>query len=163
MMTAKVFTQVVRTPSGCLEWTGARAKSGYGSVRLPVNRFESAHRIAYRAAYGSIPDGMVVMHKCDNPPCMEPTHLTLGTHADNALDMVRKGRARPGEPRRGPDWLPPRFSVEQVESLRAEYAEGGITYERMAEREGVSTVTIARLVRGDSYRHEGNTKKARRA
>lgn len=80
--------------NGCREWTGARNDSGYGMVALPGKRIDRAHRVAWELTYGAIPDGLVVRHYvCDNPPCAEPTHLLLGTHADNVADRQRsKGR-----------------------------------------------------------------------
>ena len=69
------------TASGCIEWTGNRTTGGYGSMRWngpPV----PTHRIAWQLEHGSIPDGMWVLHKCDNPPCFNPEHLFLGTHKD---------------------------------------------------------------------------------
>ena len=76
---------------GCREWTGKRARNGYGHVgwrRLSMG----AHRLAWILTHGPIPDGLWVLHHCDNPPCCEPTHLFLGTAADNSADCEAKGR-----------------------------------------------------------------------
>lgn len=78
-------------PNGCWEWSGTRNDAGYG--RLWINgRSEQAHRVAFRMAKGEIPEGMLVCHKCDNPPCIRPKHLFIGTYKDNLDDMMRKGR-----------------------------------------------------------------------
>jgi len=80
----------------CLVWSGARVKGGYGLFRMVVGgvRIDIAtHRFAWELAFGPIPEGMLVCHKCDNPPCCRPDHLFLGTHADNAVDRFAKGRA----------------------------------------------------------------------
>ena len=81
-----------RRPSGCLEWTGGRARGGYGSIYVN-GVMVPAHRLAWELAYGPIPDGEVIRHfVCDNPPCCDVTHLRPGTHADNSADMVAHNR-----------------------------------------------------------------------
>lgn len=76
---------------GCWEWTGTRVEFGYGQIIRDGRRLR-AHRVAYEIAYGPIPDGLVVRHKCDNPPCVRPDHLELGTRADNNQDRENRGR-----------------------------------------------------------------------
>lgn len=78
------------TSDGCWEFNGARS-AGYG--RLWLNgRMRTAHRTAYEAWVGPVSDKQVVMHSCDNPPCINPAHLRAGTQADNLADMTAKGR-----------------------------------------------------------------------
>lgn len=86
---------VTVTPEGCHEWRGARRAGGYGAVSVAVRQTDYAHRVAWQLAFGPIPDGMFVCHRCDNPPCCNPEHLFLGTNADNMRDMVAKGREQP--------------------------------------------------------------------
>lgn len=81
-------------PEGCWEWTGATiGHMGYGWMRFD-GRSQLAHRVSWLVYQGEIPDGMQVMHTCDNPVCVRPDHLCLGTNADNQADMVAKGRNR---------------------------------------------------------------------
>jgi hypothetical protein len=82
-----------RTAHGgeCWEWRGARSADGYGQRRIG-GKLLYLHRLAYEWAAGAIPAGMLVCHRCDNPPCCNPDHLFLGSRADNARDMCRKGR-----------------------------------------------------------------------
>jgi len=75
----------------CIEWTGGRFAGGYGYVQLG-GRSLRAHRVEWERHYGPIPAGMVVCHRCDNPPCINVEHLFLGTMQDNMTDMVSKGR-----------------------------------------------------------------------
>jgi hypothetical protein len=88
-------------PEGCWVWTGAAYREGYGSVKdHATRRTRRAHRVAWEIAHGDIPNGLWVLHKCDNPPCVNPAHLFLGTHADNMVDKFAKGRAVCGEQNR---------------------------------------------------------------
>lgn len=81
------------TPTGCWEFTGGRSGSGYGVISQ-AGKSLLAHRVSYELHKGPIPDGMVVMHSCDNPPCINPAHLSTGTAGDNNRDRSRKGRSR---------------------------------------------------------------------
>lgn len=86
------------TDSGCWEWRGTRNGDGYGSVSLGKRGTATlVHRLAYLTWIGPIATGFVVRHRCDNPPCMNPAHLMLGTKADNSRDMVARGRSTAGE------------------------------------------------------------------
>jgi len=80
-----------RTSTGCLEWTGWRTATGYG-VRAFRGRGQNTHRLMYMAVIGAIPDGMQILHSCDNPPCMNPRHLSLGTGQKNMQESVERGR-----------------------------------------------------------------------
>jgi len=77
--------------SGCMEWSGTRTDRGYGVVRIRHRQWR-AHRLAWTAFNGPIPNGLFVCHKCDNPPCCNPEHLFVGTPQDNVTDAVKKGR-----------------------------------------------------------------------
>ena len=81
------------TKGGCWIWKGSTACGGYGCFTLPGCISARAHRVSWELCYGDIPDDMNVLHKCDNPPCVNPEHLWLGTPSDNRMDSVRKGRA----------------------------------------------------------------------
>ena len=90
----RLFWSKVDVGLGCWEWSRERNDRGYGVTFVSSGRTLYAHRVAYALTQGPIPAGMVVMHSCDNPPCCNPSHLNLGTHAENAQDMYHKGRWR---------------------------------------------------------------------
>lgn len=88
------FWMKVRKTKRCWLWSGAEHDFGYGRLNKPGrgNGYIHAHRFAWTLAYGSIPNDMCVCHRCDNPRCVRPSHLFLGTLSDNTLDMIAKGR-----------------------------------------------------------------------
>lgn len=86
---------IINKETGCWEWTGGMRPNGYGVVVLGIKYLPAsirAHRFSWMAFNGEIPDGLFVLHKCDNRKCINPNHLFLGTHKDNAEDRERKGR-----------------------------------------------------------------------
>lgn len=86
------FWEKVQKTDSCWLWTGGSVPRGYGRFLWPDGRKGYAHRFSYELANGPVPDGLWVLHCCDNPPCVRPDHLWLGTHADNMHDMAAKGR-----------------------------------------------------------------------
>ena len=87
----KLHARTEIDPSGCHIWRGSRTAGGYG--RISFNGREMyAHRLAAAEAFGMFDQRLVVLHECDNPPCVNPEHLRLGTQADNIRDMAAKGR-----------------------------------------------------------------------
>lgn len=91
---ASFWTQVQKRPDGCWVWTGACSSNGYGAFWADGRQI-SAHRFSYQSFFGAIPrDKPVIMHMCDNPPCVRPEHLRAGTAVENTADMMAKGRAK---------------------------------------------------------------------
>lgn len=87
------FWARVKTTDGCWLWVGNRGREGYGSIWVH-GRAVRVHRFSWELHYGTIPHGMYVCHRCDNPSCVNPLHLFLGTHLDNMRDKMSKGRWR---------------------------------------------------------------------
>ncbi len=92
----KRFWAAVLKTNTCWLWQNVLDKDGYGKINYPGPKagYERAHRYSWELHYGSIPEGMQVLHNCDNPLCVNPGHLFLGTNVDNAADRVSKGRNR---------------------------------------------------------------------
>lgn len=107
----------------CWPFMGARNQGGYGSFSSPSyqkTRNIGAHRFAYQLFVGSIPEGLFVLHRCDNPPCCNPKHLFLGTNRDNIVDSIKKGRKIPA-PLKGSRHWNARLTNEQVVEIRTSY------------------------------------------
>jgi hypothetical protein len=95
-ISARFWRKVQKSDEGCWIWLSSLNSKGYGRFRDPLEPRKSkrvfAHRYSWQQTNGSIPDGMLVLHTCDNPKCVRPDHLFLGTHKDNAIDKMIKGR-----------------------------------------------------------------------
>lgn len=95
------FVEPMTEGNGCWEWSGGLSNPGYGKLEVPIApckpRAILAHRLSYEMHYGNIPDASFVLHRCDNPSCVNPKHLFLGSQGDNVRDCVAKGRNRNGD------------------------------------------------------------------
>lgn len=89
----RLINHSAKLSNGCLIWTGVKSRKGYGVLKYEGGR-QQAHRISWIAFYGSIPNDMCVLHRCDNPACFNINHLFLGTRGDNNRDRHAKGRSR---------------------------------------------------------------------
>ncbi len=154
------FWSKVDRNGDCWEWKASRTAAGYGRFGVSRRVWEFAHRVAWRLTHGEIPAGAFVCHRCDNPACVRPEHLFLGSPADNSADMKQKGRGKgnphPG-PRKGMKRLGARkLSDAQIQEIRALYGAKQVTQKELALRYGVSQPLISLVVRGESYM-EGET------
>jgi hypothetical protein len=136
--------------NGCWLWRGCVMDCGYGQIGEggQFGRVRLAHRVAWELAHGPIPDGLMVLHRCDVRRCVNPAHLFLGTAADNSKDMVIKGRSFVGE--RQPN---ARLTDAAVQEMRALHATGMATFTELARRFGVSRRTATDAIRGVAWRH----------
>ena len=161
---AYFWTKVsVHGPEDCWEWQGGRLSQGYGRYWVGT-RDVLAHVFAWEVTKGPVPDGLCVLHRCDNPPCCNPAHLFIGTRADNNADKIAKGRERWNPSRGDAHWTrrnpgaqrgernpTAKLTDEQADEIRALYAAGDISQRALGERFGVCQPVISRIVRGTGY------------
>jgi hypothetical protein len=144
----------INPDTGCHEWTGSRNKVGYGRFSIVIRKMGikktwMAHRLSYFVFVGDIPDGLFVLHRCDNPCCVNVDHLFLGTHQDNMDDRTMKGRTNHLYGSKNP---PSKLTEETVKSLRREKRKRGFIKQK-AEELGVNRSTIARALKGYLWQH----------
>ena len=146
------------TNKDCWDWGGAVGINGYGRISRGdgTGKDSFAHRVSWEIHCGPIPEGMYVLHKCDNPSCVNPAHLFLGTMADNAKDKVRKGRSTFGEKN-----INAKLTEKEVIEIRQLYATGEYTHEKLSEQFGVSRVMIGYIVKGRNWKHVHKKKDAK--
>lgn len=144
-------------PDGCWLWTGATKPTGYGNFGVS-GRTVTAHRFAYEQFVGVIGDGLCVLHHCDNPSCVNPEHLFLGTQGDNMRDMTRKGRntsqTHPERQHHGEHHHWTKLTTAQAHEIRRRYAAGGVSQPQLGKEFNVRHSTIGAIVRGENRRHE---------
>ena len=134
-------------PNACWEWQGYKLPKGYGEVSFKGKLFR-AHRLAYEFGIGPIPEGKLVLHKCDNPSCCNPKHLYLGTYLDNARDCIQRGRRREPD-RRGSKNGRARFTEEQIPDIRNDSRSRKV----IADDYGVTLATISDIKASRTWRH----------
>ncbi len=132
----------------CAEWTGAKNRRGYGVAWNGENTI-LAHRFAWELIYGAIPDGLYVLHKCDNPSCCNTSHLFLGTHADNQCDKINKGRQS-----RGTDRYFAKLSDADIPEIRS-LLKQGVVQTLIAKKYEVSRRVIGKIKQGKAWKHIG--------
>ncbi len=132
----------------CWTWNGSRERSGHGRLFIGKRQREGAHRYAYLLLVGPIPDDLFVCHKCDNPSCVNPKHLFLGTPLDNMRDRNAKDRHCRGS--RSPHT---KLTDADALEIRRLYAEGELSQDKLAKRFGSAQAVISRIVRRQSWKH----------
>jgi hypothetical protein len=134
-------------PDACWPWTGARLARGYGVFGMAAHS-RLCHRIAWELANDApVPDGMDVLHSCDNPPCCNPAHLTPGTHRANQQDAAAKGRMAWGT--RRPEAKLTETDIPEIRRLCAE----GMRLQVVADRFGVGSEAITKIVQRQRWAH----------
>ncbi len=143
----RAFWSRVAKGGECWLWTGSKTSAGYGQF----GPGGTAHRRSYEIHKGPIPAGMFVMHSCDNPPCVNPAHLSLGTSTDNNRDMVSKGRSR-GRAGHGTLNCNAKLTPEKVVAIRRLAAEGRDQRE-IGRQYGISQAVVWHVFHRKTWKH----------
>lgn len=151
--------------NSCWIWLGAKHIRGYGYFGVSHGKNVYAHRFSYEISHGPIPDGMCIMHKCDNPSCVRPDHLQVGTQKDNIRDRDQKKRTATGK-RSGVHTKPENFPTwalrgenndracltqKEAEEIRELFSSGSMKTDKLALKYGVGRSTIYRVIRREVY------------
>ena len=171
----RFWSKVDQVEEGCWLWQGTMFSQGYGCFKI-AGKLHKAHRVAYTLVMGAIPQGLLACHRCDNRACVRPEHIFLGTTNDNVQDAKKKGRLATGdrsgarlhpermtrgdahwshlhpECRRGELNGRARLTREQVEEVRARYADGSISQLALSQEYRVAQTTISAIVRKQNWK-----------
>lgn len=158
------FWSKVEKGTACWRWIGSLSSCGYGKISLRGIVY-GAHRVAYFLATGAQPEELSVCHKCDNPCCVNPNHLWLGTARDNALDMLAKNRGNapkgdrtgprlhPECMKRGEDHYRAKLTEADVLEIRRSYSQHEATQQTLADRYNLHQADISNIVRRKRWKH----------
>ena len=152
----RFWRQVEKTDT-CWLWRGCLDNKGYGRIGIGYKPFRT-HRYSWILHFGKIPvgpgyHGTCVLHKCDNPPCVRPDHLFLGTAADNAADRNKKGRTSHDTGSPGESSGKSKLCSKQVLEIRALYSSGVHTYKELGTMFGISKRQVGTIVNFQNWKH----------
>lgn len=158
----RFWKKVLKTKKNkCWEWSGALDGGGYGSFRIGsmldgTRKKVRAHRVAWELTNGPVPAGYCVLHRCDNPKCVRPDHLFLGTQRDNVLDMIKKNRDNSGFVRVstiGVNNAKAKLAERDVLKIRELAAKGDMTHSEIAKLFGVTRNAISCVISRKTWVH----------
>ena len=156
---AQRFWSKVRVTDGCWEWGAGKMATGYGAIGLGPRGYGvgNAHRVSYMLANGAIPNGVLVLHGCDNRGCVNPDHLYLGDYSRNLRDAYERG----GRARRPKGETHHRAKVTEadVRDIRHRYAGGQVTQAALGIEYGIGCDQVSRIVNRHVWAHVKSTKK----
>lgn len=137
------------TLGACWVWTGGKFDNSYGAIYVD-GKSKKAHHFSWTYHYGPFSSALCVLHKCDNPSCVNPHHLFLGSKADNSTDMVRKGRQTKGE-----QHSRAKVTEEMVKVIRSEYVWRSSTHGTygLAKKYGLSQYCIMSIIQRKTWKH----------
>jgi hypothetical protein len=142
----ELLSKTIPSDNECLEWQMTRIPSGYGQIWLR-GKMILVHREIATLVYGTPLPKQMALHSCDNPPCINPAHLSWGSHSQNMKEMYSRGRAPEKKPRRDR-----RLTYQIAEIIRAKYATGEFTYKALGSEYGISDKSIEYLVKRKTYK-----------
>lgn len=134
------FWRFVEKTDSCWLWTGTRINKGYGHFNAGKEKKILAHRFSYIMHKAPIPEGMFILHSCDNPPCVNPEHLRVGTKIENSNDMIIRGRVYNAK-----------ITIEIADKIRAEYVLGEISHRELGIKYGISQTRVCAIVNNKSW------------
>lgn len=138
-------SRIKKNINGCWIWSGCKYVSGHGALKVN-NRKIRAHRFSYELFVGKIPEGMMVCHKCDNPPCVNPKHLFLGTQKDNIHDAIKKGRF-------GGEHHHSVLKEKDILNIRRLYDSGSYKKVDIAKIFNISQPHIGRIIKREAWKY----------
>lgn len=141
---------IIDNLDSCWEWRGGRSIGGYGIFVIGTRKV-FAHRLSYELFYGNYSDKLKVLHKCDNPPCVRPDHLFLGTQGDNVKDMIEKGRQR-YVARKGEDHGNAKLTWDKVSEIRRKYVSEESSTIKLSKEYNVSNSLIKQIIRNEIWK-----------
>lgn len=154
--TEMILSRIAVKESGCHEYTGRRTDFGYGIIGIDGGVVK-LHRWFYERANGPIPEGMCVLHSCDNPPCCNPAHLRIGTQQENMRDVKDRKRshsyAHPESINYGEDVHNSKLTDAQAVEIRFEVAKNELSYRQIGEKYGLDWSTVQNISSGKSWQH----------
>lgn len=148
----------INVTNGCWEWKGSLSDKDYGRMRINGKKF-LAHRVSYMLFKGKIPDGLFILHECDNHRCVNPKHLHLGTAKENLHEAIQRGRALIGNlnpmmmyPKRGETNNNVKLTEVQVKEI-IQLVNNGVNHKEIAAKFGVSSGNISSIKNNKSWKH----------
>jgi len=141
----------IKDEDSCWIWKGKHCHNGYG--QLKINRKDKmAHRVSWIIHFGEIPEGMIVCHHCDNPECVNPKHLFIGTYKDNIADCIRKGRNKTSI-LRGESNGSSKLKDSQIPIIRQKYSTGEYSLRKLGKEYGIGFEAIRRVIKHMSFKN----------